>query len=495
MDKNFLFRRQFILSSNPEHSFENWIKMNLDKDVYLSVHPDLEVVQSTNGEVQLTLLGFAVNPFEPNKNNQQILDDMLVKTVSFDEVIKNSELLGGRWIIIYKYKSSLLLFNDPCANRQVYYHKELGNDVLCGSDPAILNHFVKLEKDNSPEIVAVLNNPGFKLNEKAWVGSSTIFKGVKHLMPNHFLDVRAKFVTRFWPYKPIEKMDFHNVVDVCSDIMRGSLLAISKRGKLSLAVTAGWDSRVLLAASKDICNDVTYFVSVKGTENKNYHEVVVPQKIFKELDLPFYIQNCNQDIEPDFKKMMETNVVNSRTYLPKTKFIYKYFLDFEGMINVNGNVSEIARLCIRPIIPTQMTGESLIKLSYYNYGGNYFASQFNIWIDEIKDYCQKYNLNIYDMLYWEQRMGNWGAIYPSELDIAIDQFSPFNNRLLLTTMLSIPEKYRKYPNYKLYYKVIEKLWPETLKQPVGVQPFKSHIKMVVKHLISDALYAIPFLKK
>ena len=495
MNKNFLFRRQFILSSNPEHSFENWVKINVDKNMFLSVHPDLEVVQSTNGEIQLTLLGFAVNPFEPDKSNQQILDDMLQKQVSFDEVIRKSEPLGGRWIIIYKNKDSLFLFNDPCSNRPVYYHAELGNDILCGSDPAILNYFVKLEKDNSPEIAEVLNHPGFDIKEKAWIGSATIFKSVLHLMPNHFLDILQHQVTRFWPWKPIENIDFNAAVETCSEILKGSITAISKRHKLAIAVTAGWDSRVLLAASKDIRNEVTYFVSVKGTEKDNYHEVLIPKNLLKKLDLPFYIQKCDVEMDSEFKKMIENNVSISRTYLQKAKNIYKYHLDFDGMISVNGNVSEIGRLCIRPLFPTKITGESLVKLNVFYYGGNYFISQFNQWINEINVHCEQNNLNIYDMLYWEQRMGNWGSVYPAELDIAIDQFSPFNNRLLLTTMLSVKEKFRKYPNYKLHYKIIKKLWPETLQEPVGVRPLIAGTKDRIKHLAIDVLKVVSIFQK
>lgn len=495
MDKNFLFRRQFILSSNPEHKFENWGNINLDKNTFLSVHPDLEIVQSTKGEVQLTLLGFAVNPFEPDKSNQQILDDIIKSSISFDEVIRKSEPLGGRWIIIYKNKNSLFIFNDPCSNRPVYYHTELGNDILCGSDPAIMNYFVKLKKDNSPEIAEVMNHPGYEIKEKAWIGSFTIFKGVLHLMPNHFLDIRQKQVTRFWPWKPIENIDFNTAVETCSEILKGSITAISKRSKLAIAVTAGWDSRVMLAASKDISKEVTYFVSVKGTEKDNYFEVLIPKNLLKKLDLPFYIQKCDDDIEPEFKKMIENNVSMSRTYLQKAKNIYKYHLDFDGMISVNGNISEIGRVCIRPLIPTKMSGENLVKLYIFNYGGNYFITQFNRWIDEIKIHCEQNNLNIYDMLYWEQRLGNWGSVYPAELDIAIDQFSPFNNRLLLTTMLSVKEKFRKFPDYKLHYKIIQKLWPETLQVPVGVRPLIAGTKDRIKHLVMDVLSAVPFIEK
>jgi hypothetical protein len=110
-------------------------------------------------------------------------------------------------------------------------------------------------------------------------------------------------------------------------------------------------------------------------------------------------------------------------------------------------------------------------------------SQLDKWINENSELFKESKLNIYDMFYWEQRMGNWGAQFPAELDISIEQFSPFNNRLLITTMLSVDEKFRVFPKYTLYYQIIRKLWEETLQQPIGVESFKNKIKHHIKHIV------------
>lgn len=100
MLEKYLFRRQFILSSNSKFSFEGWKNLKLDKETHLSVHPDLEVTQSSSGDIQLTLLGFVVNPFEPMKSNQEILDDLVLDATGFNDVIQQTDKLGGRWVII-----------------------------------------------------------------------------------------------------------------------------------------------------------------------------------------------------------------------------------------------------------------------------------------------------------------------------------------------------------------------------------------------------------
>lgn len=485
MEKKYLFRRQFILSSNPEFSFDHWTNLKLDEKVYLSVHPDLEVVQSSFDTIQLTLLGFIVDPFNPSKSNKDIVTELAKDSKGFNDVLKKTDHLGGRWIVIYRDNYLFKIFNDPCGQRTVYFHKNHKHNILIGSDPAIMNHFVELERDTSPDITEYITSAKFEAKENAWIGSGTVFKNVEHLMPNYYLNVNEMSVVRFWPNKPIESIELDKGAELSAEILKGSLLAISRRYKLALAVTAGWDSRALMAASKEVKDNSTYFVSITGLEGKNYHDMVVPVRLFKKLGLPFYVQKCDVEIEPEFKSILERNVAMARINLHKAKFIYKYNLDFDQMMSVNGNVSEIGRTCIRPIFPMKITGANIAELGYFRYDGiKYVEDQLDSWIHGIRKLCKNNNLDIYDMLYWEQRMGNWGAQYPAEQDISIDQFSPFNNRLLLTTMLSVDEKYRKDPKYILHYEIIKKLWPEILVEPIGKTGLKRTIKLKIKHVLS-----------
>jgi len=487
MEKHLLFRRQFILSTNPVYCFENWNNKNLDNAAYLSAHPDLEVTQSCTNNFSLTLLGFVLDPFSPQKTNQEILDDIVNRSESFADVVNKTDPLSGRWIIIYKDKNSIKLLHDPCGQRQVYYYQSK-SDILCGSDPAIFNHFTKLEKDSSPSLQEFINSPKFKKSENAWLGSGTIFIGVKHLSPNHYLDFKNLKTIRFWPNIPLNKIDVEQGIEVASQILKGTLTAANKRSKLALAVTAGWDSRMLLAASKDIHKDVIYFVNILKKEDKNIPDARIPLRLFRELGIPFKLHICDADIDPEFERALKNNLVMARTDLPKTKHIYKSYLDFSGMLSINGNASEIAKLITRPPFPIKLNGASLSNMPYFGYGGlTYAASELDSWINEISSACTNNNINIFDMFYWEQRMGNWGAQYPAEQDIAIEQLSPFNNRLLLRTMLSVDEKYRTPPKYALQYKIMEKLWPETLQQPLGVQSFKIKTRYRIRFLVAKVV--------
>ncbi|TKK70336.1 hypothetical protein FC093_06210 [Ilyomonas limi] len=483
MENIFLYRRQFILSSQPEFCFDGWKNTKLDSTFYLSAHPDLEVTQSSFNETQLTLLGFFVDPFAPMKSNQEILNDIVKESSSFNDVVNKTESLGGRWIIIYYDQLSLRIFHDVCGQRQVYFYQNK-DIIVCGSDPAIIRHFIELEKDESFAMQEyIIKSALIKDAENAWIGSGTIFCDVLHLMPNHYLDLKGIKAIRYWPHKPLEKIDLDRGTDLAAEILVGSLNAINNRSKLALAVTSGWDSRLLLAASKSISKDVTYFVSVSNNQSTQIPDALIPSKLFKQLNIPFYVQICDTEIEPTFEKILKTNVTLARPNLAKVRHIYKYHLDFNGMININGNITEITRTSIRPPFPVKVNGTTFTKMKYMKYykGISYVVSQFDEWIHEISSFCSAYNLNIYDMLYWEQRMGNWGAHYPAELDIAMDQFSPFNNRLLLTIMLSVDEKYRRYPNFVLHHKIIQKLWPETLQQPVGKEDYKIRTRHLLKH--------------
>lgn len=483
MDSIHFFRRQFILSTNPDLNFDNWKNIKITTEIYLSVHPDLEINQSNFKKINITLLGFVVNPFEPLKSNREILDELASDTLKFEDLITKTEHLGGRWAIIFNDSKSTKIFHDPGGQRQVYFCQKDGH-TIAASDPAIINHFIKLEKDRNISLNEFINSPNFIKTQNSWIGSETVFKDVKHLLPNHYLIFNQLQSIRFWPNKPLTKIDLVTATELLSQMLVGSIKAICKRQKVALAVTGGWDSRVLLSASKEINKDICYFISIGINDDINSHDVQISSKIFKQLNIPFYIQKCANEIEPTFKKIFKNNIQLARVDLNKTKFIYHYFLEFEGLLSINGGMGEIGRTCIRPKIPIKITGENLVKLCCIDYDNlSYPINQLDSWIKDGYELFIQNKLNIFDMLYWEQRIGNWGALYPAEEDIAIDQFCPFNNRLLLTTMLSVEEKNRRFPDYTLFYSIIKKLWPETLAQPLGSCDFNLKTRNHIKHLI------------
>ena len=123
-------------------------------------------------------------------------------------------------------------------------------------------------------------------------------------------------------------------------------------------------------------------------------------------------------------------------------------------------------------------------------GQNEFAMRyFSEWLQGLSNV---HNVKVLDLFEWEQGHGNWLAMTQLEFDSAWrDIFTPYNCRNVLTTMLSVDEKYRKAPNYELFLALIRKLWPETLCEPINPQNkgiMAKRFKRKVKSLFSRYLY-------
>jgi len=85
---------------------------------------------------------------------------------------------------------------------------------------------------------------------------------------------------------------------------------------------------------------------------------------------------------------------------------------------------------------------------------------FEKWLADVE---VRHGVKLLDLFEWEQGHGNWLAMTQLEFDIAWREiFTPYNCRAVLTTMLGVDERYRRTPDYLLFRRVIEKLWPDVL---------------------------------
>lgn len=475
------YRRQFLLGSNNIQTPEKWTKTKVGKDFYLIAHPDLSVIQIDSYNVQLTLIGYIIDPFNPKSTNDEILKKICDSVNSFDELCSATYNLSGRWILIYANSSTIQLLNDPCGMRQVYYYYK-DKQIWCGSQPNIIADELGLEKNNGEDIMKFISSSYYENHERAWVGNESIIKNVKHLLPNNSLNLQTAEVKRFWIDQENKDVTHTECVETVASILRGSLIAANERFNMNLAVTAGWDSRVLLAASKEIKNDIYYFVSTMNKLTRKDADIYVPINLSNKLKFKLNIIEDLAIVEESFKLILNKNVSMARD-LPKTKTIFYAYKNFKDKININGNASEIARCYFEEKRPLgKINGYNLAKLEGYE-NIPYAVSQLNDWLESVQSSCEKNKIDILDLFYWEQRMGNWGSMYQAEQDIAMEEFCPFNNRKLLITLLRIDKKYRQAPNHLIYKTIINELWSDALSEPINPLNYKNKIKKKVLNFL------------
>ncbi|MCH7973243.1 MAG: hypothetical protein IH949_05065 [Bacteroidetes bacterium] len=460
-------------------NFSHWKYLLLNNTLHLYSHPDLEINTVTDSKKQIVLLGFIFDHLNCNKDNGDILSDILEATNSFEEFIKYIKRYSGRYIFIYVSDSVTNILSDPVALREIYYCTNI-NRVICGSQPNLIDSYSepKLGIINDEDIVKFYN-----LDVKphgagdTWVGEETYYNCTKHLMPNHYLNIKSLEVHRYWPTEKINKRTIDEIVDLSCTYLQGVLKSAVCRKKLMMAITAGIDSRTLLACSKELTDDIYFFINKEKHLNNRKSDIIIPNKLCKKLNLKFHVHEIENSVDENFKTIFLNNTFLSSTRIITT--IYNiYFKKLSDKLNISG-VGEIGRNRYGKE-PRKLNGYFLsYKIGYKN--SKYVVIQNSKWIEKNLEIAREYNLNPLTLFYWEQKLGNWGAVGKSESDIAIEEFNPYNSHYLFELFLAAQDKFSSYESNILFRKIIQKMRPELLEIPINPpDSTKSFIKYYLK---------------
>jgi hypothetical protein len=487
--EKLLFQRQFFLGRKFINVFPSCNKVKVTESLFLTAHSELEITQTVKEDKSITLLGYILDPNNPKFKNSDIIENLIHKLDDSDDFLESIDEFGGRWILIVNDGEQLRLFHDAAGLRQVFYtDPSRFSDICCASRPSLIAEVLKLEM--AKDALEFMNSCEFRNNRQHWwPGDSSPYNEIRLLLPNHYLDLQTGQPQRYWPNKNLEKMPLREAVAESSRIIRGLMQSARHRFKLAIAMTAGWDSRVLLAASKDMRGDIYYFTSVYWNTNIRSDDVTIPFRLLQKLGLKNNTIEYPERLNNKFKTIYNRNVIVAHdVYGFITQGLYENYP--QDRVCVKGDVAEISKCHYRnpESRKKEITPRRLSKLT--EMGTNPFAMKyFEQWLAGTNN---SYNINLLDLFCWEQTMGSWVAMIQSECDIVQESFSPFNCRSLITTMLSVEEKYLRPPIRKLYKSLISNLWKEVLSEKINPQRVskKDYLK---EGLIRTHLY--PFMPR
>ena len=263
----------------------------------------------------------------------------------------------------------------------------------------------------------------------------------------------------------------------CSFLLSNTYDALSHRNEnLIQPLTAGWDSRLLLAASKNVTSNIKYYVFNPSKHTSEIHQDVdISNKLAKKNNLNFQVFHTNR-LDATFVQEFNKNHLLPRI-MDKTAEIQYLQNNFQNStINLNGNGGEVLRKYYGTGT-SNITLSDLILLTKYS-NSDIFKEELDKWLYNARTFSYSTNIPILDLFYWEQRMGHWGALYPFELDLAMEQVSPFNNRNFIYTALTAHPSKLKGLRYTLFEDIIKFLWPELLLEPIN--PKDSYLKNIIK---------------
>ena len=485
-----LFCGQFVLGPSFLNSFETWQRIRIDESLKLTVHPELNTAQVFDEEKSLTLLGFILNPDDSEANDLDILHRLLRSFSDTNKLIEETSRYGGRWILIATHGEEKCLFNDALGLRQVFYtNPESTGNLWAISQPGIGADLLDLKMDD--RALKFMDSYEFRSHpEYRWPGTGTPHIDIKHLLPNHYLDLHTGACHRYWPDKPLEKLSLDEALEKISNLLQGLMRGAAKRFDLALGVTAGLDSRLVLSTCKEISDKISCITVRQGKMSDDSPDIVVPARLLFRLGLEHNVIRAAASMTPEFSRTFKKNVFLAHDiYGHDAEAILDYFS--RKKVAVTGSGAEVGRCSFREKLPMsdkrRITPEDLSRLQKMD--NNEFAiSHFSDWL---QDLGKIHNVKILDLFEWEQGHGNWLAMTQLEFDIAWrDTFTPYNCRSVLISMLSVDEKYRKAPDYKFFKKLILKLWPEILCEPINPGKKKSMVRRFKRDLKSLAKYYV-----
>ena len=480
-------RRQYIVSPRQIEFSSYFVERKLTENCFLYSHIDLNVTQFQNGKVSLTLLGEIFDYESPKKGNKDILKDLSSENLKlFYERLSE---YAGRYVIIRISEGQIFFFHDAMASRKVYY-TSTKNGNWCCSRPQMLAGILHINISKNQSIQRYLESNGYKGLNNANIGNLTTYENIFQLMPNHYLKFHELSAVRYWPDKTIQLLPFKEVAAKCAAMIKGYMAAFNERFDLMVPLTGGKDSRVIMAATKEFRDEVYYYVNKEKRLKDNSTDITIPNKMAKNLGFDFHVLDpFNTTIDKDFEKVYyENNPSASSRYFP---IIHNYFTYFGHKVNVPGVFAAAG---------TDMYGTYYKNISPFTIARSNRVEDFDFavqyysrWLNKNLKICREANVSIFTLLYWEERVGNWGSQIQLEKDIAQEDLTPYNSRKLIEYTYSIDQKYNNQPDFLLHKEILKILWPETLKFQINPE-FRRYTKYIIHFLrIFHLLFTLRFI--
>lgn len=488
-----LFRRQFILGPHFVDELPSWTRVRITGSLCLTAHPDLAIHRAAEGVASITLLGYILDPTRPGADDADIISHLLQALMArgrFEDLLARTHDLAGRWMLIVQDGQGVRIVNDACGYRQVCYTDATScAEVWCASQPGLIADVLRLQVD--PEalefirLYEAVGGGGWSGKEYWWPGDTSAYREIKHLVPNHYLDLTTGLPHRFWPDRPVGRLSLDEAVRKNADLLRGIMASAANRFPLALTVTAGQDTRLLLAACRDIRQNLFCFTSANGDLTEESADVTVPARLLSRLGLRHHVIHCPARMDPEFEEIYTRNMTTARpVYGPIAQGLLEGYpqervcMTGTTMHIVSSRLDFKLRECVSGVVDARVLVKKA-RMVEHPFALR-AAERWRLGAREI------YGADVIDLFYWENKEGCWQAMNQTEHGIALEIFGPGNCRAFLANALAVRERFRRRPERRFHRELMKALWPEVLSEPIN--PHKRGKKpSALRSLVKDAL--------
>jgi hypothetical protein len=287
--------------------------------------------------------------------------------------------------------------------------------------------------------------------------------GVQRLHPNHFLDLRHWTAQRHWPVAPLdEPVDPEEAIHTISRMIRRHVAAGMRHGKLNLALTAGYDSRCVLACSREHLDRIELF-TIPIPDQTGRLDVDIATKMATRHGLPHQVLSYLPPSQHDLDTWLwRTGSSLSEPRGWRASRTYGAMRDSIAP-EVTGAAGEAARVAYwrdSGAGKHRLTPRVFAECLKLPHTAGILASA-RTWMSS---YPASTPVQLLDGFYIENALGvRAGTLAYGDANYVRCRLYPFINREALTVMSRLPEAYKLERRFPV--DLIRHNWPELLQTP------------------------------
>lgn len=359
--------------------------------------------------------------------------------------------VGGRFVCLFSDGDHQRLYLDTAGSLSCVYAASL---QVVASTPGLFLNRESYYADMDHDLAAILD-----VSRGGWYPAGlTPHREISRLLPNHYLDLAHWRPVRHWPMKKIAPAaSVEQKVSAIADILKAIIHAVAREREVYLPITAGRDSRMLLACSRADMDRIDLVTFADSKDNVDTYMV-------KRLERAHGL------------KVEYVPIVTATTEQSEQWY-------YEVGHCVGGRISEIHPTLNsldrgRVIMPG--FGGALAKGHYWRprdqddkaIGADQLLRRLNLpihpvlhkavsnWMEGVGNIG---TFQMLDLAHIEHREGAWGGPQTYGQEQFVTHIYPMFHRGIFEDMISLPQEYRR--TQRLHTDVIRREWPELLSLP------------------------------
>jgi hypothetical protein len=369
---------------------------------------------------------------------------------------------GGRFLAALVGAGQPRLYLDPVGSLSVVYcaHQE-----IIASTPNLVPHDIRTGV--RVDLARALRIPH---SDAMYPLGMTPRFNVERLLPNHYLDLSNWESVRHWPKGPLRSEgSVAESVSAIAAITKRNIAAVVGRIPTYLRLTAGQDSRMLLACARDVADRLELF-TVPIPDDGAYVDVAIARRIARRFRLRHFVPQFQESRQEDLDEWMfriGCSTGEQRGWRAATMFrqANPAYAQLDGAVGGLERIGESLRpgeTMSSQVIPERLVNRCRAPSS------EPILSVFQRWLSNVPVDNAFHILDLYEI---EQRLGCWGGILPyAEGGDPGFVLFPMCHREIVERMITLPPEYRL--SCALMKDVIRAEWPELLawpfSKPIGV---------------------------